>query len=78
MKVLLYTEGIKTIGKSGLGKALKHQIKALEDNNIEYQTINVGNINTNSVKIIIEEVYTDGRVYQDTCISEVAIYGQSL
>lgn len=36
MKVLLYTEGMKTIGKSGLGKALKHQIKALEDNDIEY------------------------------------------
>ena len=36
MKVLLYTEGLKTIGKSGLGKAVKHQMKALEDNNIEY------------------------------------------
>lgn len=38
MKVLLYTEGLKKIGKSGLGKAVKHQIKALEDNNIEYTT----------------------------------------
>ncbi len=36
MKVLLYTEGLKTIGKSGLGKAVGHQIKALEDNNIPY------------------------------------------
>ena len=36
MKVLLYTEGLKTIGKSGLGKAVKHQIRSLEDNNIEY------------------------------------------
>lgn len=36
MKVLLYTEGLKKIGKSGLGKAVKHQIKALEDNHIEY------------------------------------------
>ena len=36
MKVLLYTEGLKTIGKSGLGKAVSHQIKALEDNNIDY------------------------------------------
>ena len=36
MKVLLYTEGLKHIGKSGLGKAVKHQIKALEDNNIKY------------------------------------------
>lgn len=38
MKVLLYTEGYKTISKSGLGKAIKHQMKALEDNNIDYTT----------------------------------------
>jgi len=38
MKVLLYTEGYKSISKSGLGKAIKHQMKALEDNNIEYTT----------------------------------------
>lgn len=38
MKVLLYTEGLKTIGKSGLGKAVKHQIDALEHNNIKYST----------------------------------------
>jgi len=36
MKVLLYTENLKTIGNSGLGKAIKHQQKALEDNKIEY------------------------------------------
>ncbi len=36
MKVLLYTEGVKYIGKSGLGKAIKHQMKALEYANVEY------------------------------------------
>ena len=36
MKVLLYTEGLKKIGKSGLGKAVKHQIRSLEDNGVEY------------------------------------------
>ncbi|MFV0249992.1 MAG: glycosyltransferase [Bacilli bacterium] len=36
MKVLLYTEGLNKIGKSGLGKAIKHQIKSLEENNIDY------------------------------------------
>ena len=36
MKILLYAEGLKTIGKSGLGKAIKHQMLALEDENIEY------------------------------------------
>ena len=38
MKVLLYTENEKMISKSGLGKAIKHQMKALTDNNIEYTT----------------------------------------
>ena len=36
MKVLLYAEGLKAIGKSGLGKAIQHQMKALEDEGIEY------------------------------------------
>ena len=36
MKVLLYTGNEKIIGKSGLGKAIKHQMKALEDNNVQY------------------------------------------
>ena len=38
MKVLLYSEGMKYISKSGLGRAIKHQMKALELNNIEYTT----------------------------------------
>ena len=36
MKVLLYSEGLKTIGKSGLGKAIKHQMKALEKAKVPY------------------------------------------
>ena len=38
MKVLLYTENEKLLSKSGLGKAIKHQMKALEENNVEYTT----------------------------------------
>lgn len=38
MKVLLYTENERLIGKSGLGKAIKHQMKALENEHIEYTT----------------------------------------
>lgn len=38
LKVLLYTENEKLIGKSGLGKAIKHQMQALKENNIEYTT----------------------------------------
>ena len=32
--VLLYTEGEKVIGKSGLGKAIKHQMIALDEENV--------------------------------------------
>ncbi len=38
MKVLLYTESQKMIGKSGLGKAIEHQKQALKTNNIDYTT----------------------------------------
>ena len=38
MKILLYTENEKMLSKSGLGKAIKHQMRALEENNIEYTT----------------------------------------
>lgn len=38
MKVLLYTENEKLISKSGLGKAIKHQMKALDNEKIEYTT----------------------------------------
>ncbi len=36
MKVLLYTENEKLVGKSGLGKAIKHQMKALTYANVPY------------------------------------------
>lgn len=38
MKVLLYTEGEKIFSKSGLGKAIKHQMKALKTAGVEYTT----------------------------------------
>lgn len=38
MKVLLYTEMQKAIGTSGLGKAIQHQMRSLEDNKIPYTT----------------------------------------
>lgn len=38
MKILLYTENEKMLAKSGLGKAIKHQMNALRENNVEYTT----------------------------------------
>lgn len=36
MKILLYTENVKGLSKSGLGKAIEHQKKALSYENISY------------------------------------------
>ena len=36
VKVLLYTEGMKYVGKSGLGRAIKHQMRALTSAGVEY------------------------------------------
>ncbi len=57
MKVLLYTEGLKMVGKSGLGKAIKHQKKALEYEKITYtldpkEDYDVVHINTYGLKSI--------------------------
>ena len=38
MKILLYSEMEKLVGKSGLGKAIKHQMKALELVGLDYST----------------------------------------
>ncbi len=38
MKVCLYTENYEQIAKSGLGRAIKHQMKALEIAGVEYTT----------------------------------------
>ncbi len=60
MKVLLYFEGQKIISKSGIGRAMKHQIAALTSQGIEYtlnskEHFNIAHISTigpNSKKII--------------------------
>lgn len=38
MKVLLYSRGEKKFSKSGIGRAMKHQLKALEMSGIEFTT----------------------------------------
>ena len=38
MKILVYTGLLKLVEKSGIGRAIHHQQKALEDNNIPYTT----------------------------------------
>ena len=55
LKVLLYTEGLKYVSKSGLGRAIRHQMKALEYAGVPYtldQTddYDVAHINTYGLK----------------------------
>ena len=38
MKILLHSDHLKMVEKSGVGRAIYHQIKALEDNHISYTT----------------------------------------
>lgn len=38
MKILLHSDHLKMVEKSGVGRAIYHQIKALEDNRISYTT----------------------------------------
>lgn len=49
-----------------------------EDGNIDYQVISIGGIEANSIRIYIEDIYSDGSQYNDTCISEIITYGQVL
>ncbi|MBE6903905.1 MAG: glycosyltransferase [Ruminococcaceae bacterium] len=60
MKVLLYFEGIKVISKSGVGKAMSHQMKALDMAGVEYTTnpdddfdiLHINTVYANSANII--------------------------
>ena len=57
MKVLLYSEGMKWIAKSGLGRAIEHQKKALHSMGIDYTTdekevVDLVHINTYFLKSI--------------------------
>lgn len=49
----------------------------LEDKNSEYQIIKVGGKSADSIRIYIEDIYSDGSKYNDTCISEILTYGQA-
>lgn len=51
MKVLLFSEGKKMFAKSGVGRALKHQMEALKHGGLQYTTdekekFDVAHINT--------------------------------
>ena len=80
LKVLLYSEGKNLFSKSGVGRALKHQIDALihngvdftTDENEEYDVAHINTIGTGAAKIIkrcrkkgIPVVYNTHTTYED-------------
>ena len=62
MKVLLHSDKLKQIEKSGVGRAIKHQMKALELNDVSY-TINKDETDYDIIHIntIFPESYLEGK-----------------
>ena len=60
MKVLLHSDKLKEIEKSGVGRAIKHQIKALELNNVEFTTNPKEDFDIIHINTIFPESYLMG------------------
>lgn len=60
MKVLLHSDKLKQIEKSGVGRAIKHQMKALELNNIKYTTDKKDDFDIIHINTIFPESYLTG------------------
>lgn len=61
MKVLLHSDKLETIEKSGVGRAIKHQMKALELNNIEYTLNPEDDYDIIHINTIFPESYLMGK-----------------
>lgn len=61
MKILLHTGHYKLIEKSGVGRAIKHQIRALEMNGIPYTTDSKDSYDVIHINTIFPESYLLGR-----------------
>lgn len=60
MKVLLHSDKLKEIEKSGVGRAIKHQMKALELNNVSYTTDPKDDYDIIHINTIFPESYMMG------------------
>lgn len=61
MKVLLHSDKLKMIEKSGVGRAIKHQMRALESVGIEYTTNPDDNYDIIHINTIFPESYWMGK-----------------
>ena len=61
MKILLHSDKLKQIEKSGVGRAIKHQMKALELNNVEYTLNTKDDYDIIHINTIFPESYMIGK-----------------
>ena len=61
MKVLLHSDKMKQIEKSGVGRAIKHQMKALELNDVEYTLNSNDDYDIVHINTIFPESYLMGK-----------------
>jgi len=61
MKVLLHSDKLETIEKSGVGRAIKHQMKALELNNVKYTLNPEDDYDIIHINTIFPESYLMGK-----------------
>lgn len=61
MKVLLHSDKMEQIEKSGVGRAIKHQMRALELNNVEYTTNPDDDYDIIHINTIFPESYLMGK-----------------
>lgn len=61
MKILLHSDKLKQIEKSGVGRAIKHQMKALELNNVDYTLDTKDDYDIIHINTIFPESYIIGK-----------------
>lgn len=66
MKILLHSDKMEAIEKSGVGRAIKHQMKALELNNVSYTTNPNDEYDIIHINTIFPESYAMGRKAKKT------------
>ena len=72
-------ENIRIVFYDEQGEEVSNITHTFDDNNLNIVPIEIiGGIQANSIRIYIESVYNEGRIDKDTCISDLAIYGEIL
>ncbi|MDR1697469.1 MAG: glycosyltransferase family 4 protein [Erysipelotrichaceae bacterium] len=76
MRVLLYFQGQKAIKKSGVGRAMKHQMQALDAVGIEYSLIDEGEFDLIHINTLLTQTQSLIRKYRKKKIP-IIVHGHS-